>query len=117
MAVIWFNKRHKTTSDPSAVQAEALDQLLADCNTPLDLVVELKTDEDELKRRMLERAKIEKRSDDTPETIAQRLTVYRQQTAPLLDYYGQRGLLESVDGMGTPDEVFERIKECVERRR
>jgi adenylate kinase len=65
---------------------------------------------------MLERAKVENRSDDTPETIAQRLEVYRNQTAPLLDYYESCGLLASVDGMGTPDEVFQRIKHQVAQR-
>ncbi len=55
--------------------------------------------------------------DDTPQTIAQRMDVYKKQTAPLLDYYSKRGLLVTIDAMGSPDEVFERIKQAVDRRR
>ncbi len=94
-------------------QAETLDAKLAEAGTPLDMVLELQADADELARRMLERAKIEGRADDTPETIAQRMEVYREQTSPLLDYYRQRGKLVTIDGMGTPDEVFGRICEVV----
>ncbi|MBM4091894.1 MAG: adenylate kinase [Planctomycetes bacterium] len=87
-------------------QAKALDSLLAARNTPLDMALELRVDSQELMRRMLGR----KRQDDTPETIAQRLEVYANQTAPVLKYYSDRHLLASVDGSGTPDEVFQRIK-------
>ena len=93
-------------------QAEALDKLLEKRGTPLDLVLEIQVDRDELIRRLLAR----KRPDDTPETIEHRLEVYRDETAPVLDYYRKRGLLKSVDGSGTPDEVFERIRQCVESK-
>ena len=92
-------------------QAKALDQLLGERQTPLDLVLELQVDSDELVRRMLAR----KRPDDTPETIAQRLEVYKNQTSPVLKYYADRGLLASIEGAGTPDEVFERIRACVKQ--
>jgi len=95
-------------------QAEALDKNLESLGSPLDLVLELVADEQELTHRMLERAKTEGRADDTPETIANRMEVYRNQTAPLLDYYREQGKLVSIDGMGTPDEVFARIRECVD---
>jgi len=72
-------------------------------------VVLLTADEEELRQRMLQRAKIEGRSDDTPETIAERLVTYRQLTRPLIEFYRSRGLLREVDGMGSPDEVFVRI--------
>ena len=75
----------------------------------MNLVLELQVDSDELMRRMLAR----KRPDDTPETIAQRLEVYKNQTAPVLQYYADRGLLATIDGSGTPDEVFERIRQRV----
>lgn len=90
-------------------QAKALDKLMEKRKTPVDLVLELQVDSEELIRRMLAR----KRPDDTPDTIAQRLEVYKNQTAPVLEYYSQRGLLATIDGSGTPDEVFERIRQRV----
>ena len=91
------------------VQAEALDRLLQRCQTPLDVALELLADEQELIQRMTRRAEQEHRSDDTSETIQERMRVYRSQTAPLVNYYQRRGLLKSVNAMGTPDEVFKRI--------
>jgi adenylate kinase len=79
--------------------------------------LELKGDESELISRMLKRAAAEKRVDDNPQTIAQRMEVYRRQTAPLLDYYRQQGLLATIDAMGTTDEVFQRITRAVDARK
>ncbi len=87
-------------------QAEALEAMLAQRKTPLDAVVELQVPEDELFERLAGRG----RADDTPEVIRQRLVAYREQTKPLLDYYGQRDLLKSIDGLGTVDEIFGRAK-------
>ena len=87
-------------------QAEALDRMLAERNTPLDVVLELQVPEEELFQRLAGRG----RADDKPEVIRQRLVAYRQQTEPLLDYYGKAGLLTSVDGLGSVDEIFDRIK-------
>lgn len=98
------------------VQAEALDKLLEERSTPLDLVLELYGDENELKKRMMRRAAIEHRSDDTAETVQQRMRIYRLQTEPLVQYYAQRNLLERIDAMGTPDEVFERIRTAIAKR-
>ena len=96
-------------------QAESLDVYLRDRGTPLDVVLELRVDEDVLVVRMIQRAKIEARPDDTPETIANRMQVYKTQTMPLLAYYSQRGLLASIDGLGSTEEVFGRIKAVVDR--
>jgi len=85
-------------------QAEALDEMLAQRGTPLDVVLELDVPEDELFNRLAGRG----RTDDTPEVIRQRLVAYREQTQPLLDYYGERGLLKTIDGLGTIEEIFER---------
>ncbi len=98
-------------------QATSLDESLAQRGTPLTMVLELQADENELVARMLKRAAAEKRVDDTPETIAQRMEVYRQQTAPLLSYYRGQGKLVSIDALGTPDEVFQRIKAAVDGAR
>ena len=95
-------------------QAAALDTLLNDAGTPLDFAIELKVDEEELMRRMLYRASVERRPDDTPETIARRLEVYRRQTSPLITYYRDRGKLLSIDAMRPPEEVFADIKQAVD---
>lgn len=87
-------------------QAEALDKMLADKGTPLDVVLELKVPEEELFKRLAGRG----RADDTPEVIKQRLVAYRDQTSPLLDYYGKAGLLKSIDGLGTVEEIFDRVQ-------
>jgi adenylate kinase len=97
-------------------QAEALDELLGHMGSPLDIVVELKADRKELERRMLHRASIERRTDDTPETIAKRIDVYLRQTAPLLNYYETQGNLVTVDAMRSPDEVFADIKSAIDSR-
>jgi adenylate kinase len=98
-------------------QARSLDESLAQRGTQLDIVLELRADENELIARMLRRASAERRPDDNPQTIAHRMEVYHQQTAPLLDYYRFRGVLTVIDAMGTPDEVFDRIKAAVAKRR
>jgi adenylate kinase len=98
-------------------QARSLDDALVKRHTPLDLVLELRADEDELVARMLRRASAERRVDDNPQTIGHRMEVYRQQTAPLLDYYRFKGNLTVIDAMGTPDEVFDRIKAAIEKYR
>jgi adenylate kinase len=91
-------------------QAEALDQMLSGQGTPLDVVLELQVPEEELFRRLAGRG----RADDSPEVIRQRLVAYRKQTEPLLDYYGQRRLLKSIDGLGTVEEIFDRARTVLE---
>jgi adenylate kinase len=92
-------------------QAEALDRLLAERGLKLDAVMELKVDEGILLQRIEKRAaemtaRGEKiRSDDNPEVLRERLSAYRKQTAPLVDYYASKGLLKSVDGMASIDGV------------
>ena len=87
-------------------QAEGLDKMLGEGQTPLDVVLEIQVPPEELKKRLAGRG----RADDAPEVIEQRLVAYRDQTAPLLDYYGKAGLLKPVDGVGTVEEIFDRIK-------
>src|SRR5262245_33698757 len=94
-------------------QARAFDESLAHRGTPLDLALELRADEAELTRRMLLRASAEGRADDTPQTISHRMEVYHQQTEPLLDYYRFRGILKVIDALGTPDDIFDRIKSAL----
>ena len=98
----------------TAAQVEELDGMLKQQDASLDAAVVLEVDEDELVNRLLERAKSEGRSDDSEEVIRERMKVYRDETAPLIDIYEQRGLLKRVDGMGSVDEVRERISAALE---
>lgn len=90
-------------------QASALDALLSDLGRPLDCCLAITVDSEEVTGRILKRAELEGRSDDTEEAIRNRMRVYEEQTAPLLDHYRELDLLTEVDGMGTVDEVSERI--------
>ncbi len=98
-------------------QAEALDKLLAERSSPIDAVIELKVaDEalaDRIARRSLETGGT--RADDTPETLRNRLEVYRQNTAPLLSFYAEQGKLRAVDGMAPIADVAVEIRRVLER--
>jgi adenylate kinase len=91
-------------------QAEALDAMLCEKGTPLDVVLELRVPEEELFRRLAGRG----RADDKPEVIRQRLVAYREQTEPLLNYYAKAGSLKSVDGLGNVEEIFARIADVLD---
>lgn len=123
----------------SVPQADALDRVLADLDMPLDAVISIAVSRDELVRRLAgrwicrrcgrsfhevfnpypgdpcpkgdgsETCDLYQREDDRPETVSNRLAVYEEQTAPLIDYYRSRGLLREVDGERTPDEVHAQI--------
>lgn len=93
-------------------QADLLDELLAESGEGVGLALELVVDEELATNRMLQRAHEEGRPDDTPATIKHRMQVYLDQTHPLVDYYQKRGVLHSLDGSGSPDDVFEAIKSC-----
>jgi adenylate kinase len=92
-------------------QAATLDDLLERRAMSVDGVIELAVPRDELVRRMLAR----KRADDNPEVFAKRIASFEVQTAPLLDYYQRQGKLASIDGLGTADEIFERVKAALRR--
>jgi len=94
-------------------QVGALDAMLAEDRHALDAVLELTVDEDAVVQRLLKRAEIEGRADDTEEVIRERQAIYRKETAPLAELYAQRGLLVQVDGMGEVDEVTARIDEAL----
>ena len=94
-------------------QAAALDQMLSDLGAPLDVALELRVDDHEVARRLADRG----RADDRPGVIPERLHTYWRKAQPLLDYYKHRGILETVNGEGTVDEVFARIAAVVEKRR
>ena len=96
-------------------QVETLDADLEVHGRPLDAVVSLLADVEEVVLRLLKRAEIEGRSDDNEDTIRVRLQVYAEQTAPLLDVYRERGILVEVDGLGPIDEVSDRLFEALDR--
>lgn len=94
-------------------QAEALDALLAGKGAPIKLLVELVVPEDELRKRLADRAAKENRPDDAkPEVIENRIAVYKAETAVVANYYKKHNKYSSVVGVGTVDGIFKNI--CVE---
>jgi adenylate kinase len=98
-------------------QVRTLDDYLAETDRPLDAVISLLADVDEVVARLLKRAEIDGRADDNEETIRVRLQVYAEQTEPLLEVYRSRGLLVEVDGLGPIDEVSERVFAALDAHR
>lgn len=94
-------------------QADALTQLLVRIGQPMDHAVQLDVDTEKLVERLAGRAQAEGRADDNPESVRNRLNVYNDLTAPVIDFYRQRGALKVVDGEGSMDEVFTRIVEAI----
>ncbi|HEV8425765.1 MAG TPA: adenylate kinase, partial [Actinomycetes bacterium] len=90
-------------------QAEALDRRLVELGSPLQAVLCVQADEEELLRRLAGRAAAQHRSDDAEQTIRHRLEVFSTKTRPLIDYYRHRRLLTMVDGVGRVEEVTTRI--------
>jgi adenylate kinase len=95
-------------------QAMALDRMLAEEGHRVDFVIALEVPESALVDRILHRAAVEGRADDTREAIAERMHEYHKLTAAVLDHYRKRGVrVEVVDGVGNVDEVFERIRRAI----
>jgi len=90
-------------------QAEQLDEFLAGRQEALAAVIVIQASEQELFRRLADRGRL----DDSEEVIRKRLVEYDTLTRPLVDYYRDRGILQTVDGEGSPDEVFTRIQQVV----
>ena len=93
----------------TVAQVEELDSMLAGGSHSIDAVVVLTVDQDEVVQRLLKRAEIEGRADDTEDVIRRRQEIYAEQTAPLIEVYAGRDLLIEVDGMGSVDEVSARV--------
>jgi adenylate kinase len=96
----------------TVAQAEALSNLLVEKGLRLDAVIEISVDDEVLRDRIVGRAQETggARADDTVETLTKRLAVYHAQTAPVAEYYRKKGMLKSVDGMGTMDQVTSAIE-------
>lgn len=94
----------------NTAQAEVLDGILQRQGRPrITHAVHLHVTDEEIVRRLLERAKIEGRADDREDVIRKRIEVYNAETAPLLDYYQRQGSVQTVPGIGSLDEIFQRI--------
>ena len=91
-------------------QAESLDALLERIGQPVDEALQIDVDEEQVVARIAKRAALEGRSHDTEETVRNRLKVYGEQTAPVVDFYAGKGILSRVLGEGSIEEVFQRIK-------
>jgi adenylate kinase len=94
-------------------QASALDQMLSRLASPLDCCLALTVEAEEVVERLLKRAELEGRSDDNEEAIRERMKVYEDQTAPLLSYYRDKGLLVEVAGLGTVEGVSAAIEKAL----
>jgi adenylate kinase len=90
-------------------QVNELDRILSEDGTALDAVVLITADTDVVVARLLKRAEIEGRADDTEEVIRHRMSVYQEQTAPLIETYAARDLVVEVDGLGAVEDVTARI--------
>jgi adenylate kinase len=98
----------------TVAQARALDAMLAGEGHRVDFVIALDVPEAELVSRILHRAAIEGRADDTREAIEERMHEYRKLTEAVLDHYRKQGVrVEVVNGLGRPDEVFERVRSAI----
>jgi adenylate kinase len=98
-------------------QAEALERRLEELGCPLDAVVSFEIDEDELRDRLAGRAEEQDRAEDDDEgAIRRRLTLFGDETKPLLDFYDDRGLLVSIEAKGDLDEVTGRVAAALTER-
>jgi adenylate kinase len=90
-------------------QAQELDLMLTKLGTKVSLVLSLDVDEEELVKRLLVRAQEQGRKDDTEEVIKNRLVQYHQHTKPLIEYYEGKKLLKDVMGVGSKEDIFDRL--------
>jgi adenylate kinase len=97
----------------NVAQAEFLDRLLAEIGQSYELAIDLSVPQSVLVARLLDRAKIQNRPDDTEDVIRRRLVVYEEQTAPLIDFYQLKGVLRSIDGDRDLAAVTEELETLV----
>ena len=99
----------------TAVQAEALDEMLDEIGRPLTVVLEFQLPEEVSIERLTRRAEEEGRADDTPGGIRRRLALYHEQTEPLIEHYRARGNLVGIPADRSVEEVFEEIQQALDR--
>lgn len=96
-------------------QAESLEEVLKSFDEKVDIVISLKVSDDELIKRILLRGETSGRADDNETIIKERLEIYRQNVNDIMGFYQKNGKLHEVDGEGSPQEVFIRITELINR--
>lgn len=99
----------------TTAQAEALDELLGDLGGYVAIVPHIVVEKEVLIERLLRRAELEGRADDTESTIRHRMNVYEEQTKPLLDYYQQRGLVTEIDGQQSIEAVQQDLQKAIKQ--
>ncbi|MBF0816815.1 adenylate kinase [Microbacterium paludicola] len=100
----------------NVAQVALLDEFLTGRGEALDAVIELNVPREESLKRIALRAQEQGRSDDTEAAIAHRLDIYERETAPILAVYRSSGIVDTIDGVGTLDEITERIVAALEAR-
>ena len=98
----------------TTAQAGTLDKLLADTDNPISLMITLDVPKEELIKRLLKRGEETGRSDDNLQTIENRINVYLNQTAPVIEFYKKQGKYHPVQGVGTIEDIFLRIVKEIE---
>ena len=94
-------------------QAEGVEQLLAERGRRMDAVLFFDVSDEEIMARLTKRRTIEQRADDDPAAVATRLSAYRKQTAPVLDWYERRNLLRRIPAVGTVQEIAQRVRQVL----
>jgi adenylate kinase len=98
----------------TTAQAEALDKFLESKGTSVSMMLSLVVPEEELKTRLLKRAEVSGRADDAdPVIIQNRIDTYNNSTAPVAAYYKNQGKLKEIDGVGSIDDIFERLCDAI----
>jgi adenylate kinase len=95
-------------------QAEGVERLLAERGRSMDAVLFFDVSDEEIMARLAKRRTIEQRADDDPAAVATRLSAYRKQTAPVLDWYERRNLLRRVPAVGTVQEIAQRVRQVLQ---
>ena len=98
----------------TSAQAKALDAFLETKNTSISVMLALSVEDDELKKRLKKRAEVSGRTDDAdPDIIANRIAVYKSETAPVADYYKAQNKYEEIEGIGSIEEISEKLFDAI----
>ncbi len=110
------NKGYLLDGFPRTIaQADSLSEMLVSMKQKLDLTLSLSVPDQHLLKRLLQRSKEQGRVDDTEEVIRHRIATYNEKTRPLLDYYRKDNILYEIDGVGSIEEISQRIEGALEK--